>query len=85
MGPANLAGPDAIDLSELPRLSTDELLKRIAGDNWVVDLRDKDVWAKSHLLGTMNFGVTGSFATYLGWLFPYDKELVLISNRASDF
>jgi hydroxyacylglutathione hydrolase len=85
MGPANLAGPDAIDLSELPRLSTDELLKRIAGDNWVVDLRDKDVWAKSHLLGTMNFGVTGSFATYLGWLFPYNKELVLISNRASDF
>jgi hydroxyacylglutathione hydrolase len=85
MGPANLAGPGAIDLSELPRLSTDELLKRIAGDNWVVDLRDKDSWAKSHLLGTMNFGVNGSFATYLGWLFPYEKELVLISNKESDF
>jgi hydroxyacylglutathione hydrolase len=85
MGPANLAGPGAIDLSELPRLSTDELLKRIAGDNWVIDLRDRDSWAKSHLLGTMNFGVNGSFATYLGWLFPYERELVLISNKASDF
>ena len=84
MGPANLAGPGAIDLSELPRLSTDELLKRIAGDDWVVDLRDKDLWAKSHLPGTMNFGVNGSFATYLGWLFPYERELVLISNKASD-
>jgi hydroxyacylglutathione hydrolase len=84
MGPANHAGPGPIDLSELPRLSTDELLKRIAGDNWVVDLRDKDSWAKAHLSGTINFGVSGSFATYLGWLFPYEKELVLISDKASD-
>ena len=84
MGPANLAGAGAIDLSELPRLSTDELLRRIAGDNWVVDLRDKDSWAKAHLTGTLNFGVSGSFATYLGWLFPYEKELVLISDKAKD-
>jgi glyoxylase-like metal-dependent hydrolase (beta-lactamase superfamily II)/rhodanese-related sulfurtransferase len=84
MGPANLAGPSPIDLSELPRLSTEELLKRIAGDNWVIDLRDKDSWAKAHLAGTMNFGVSGSFATYLGWLFPYEKELVLISDKAND-
>ena len=84
MGPANIAGAGAIDLSELPRLSTDELLKRIAGDNWVVDLRDKDSWATAHLSGTLNFGVSGSFATYLGWLFPYEKELVLISDKAND-
>jgi glyoxylase-like metal-dependent hydrolase (beta-lactamase superfamily II)/rhodanese-related sulfurtransferase len=84
MGPANLAGPSPIDLSELPRLSTEELLKRIAGDSWVVDLRDKDTWAKAHLAGTMNFGISGSFATYLGWLFPYEKELVLISDKATD-
>jgi rhodanese-related sulfurtransferase len=84
MGPANLAGPGAIDLSELPRLSAEELLKRIAGDSWVVDLRDKDSWAKAHLAGTMNFGISGSFATYLGWLFPYEKELVLISDKAND-
>jgi glyoxylase-like metal-dependent hydrolase (beta-lactamase superfamily II)/rhodanese-related sulfurtransferase len=84
MGPANLAGAGPIDLSELPRLSTEELLKRIAGDDWVVDLRDKESWAKAHLSGTKNFGVSGSFATYLGWLFPYEKELVLISDKASD-
>jgi glyoxylase-like metal-dependent hydrolase (beta-lactamase superfamily II)/rhodanese-related sulfurtransferase len=84
MGPANLAGAGPIDLSELPRLSTEELLKRIAGDDWVVDLRDKESWAKAHLSGTMNFGVSGSFATYLGWLFPYEKDLVLISDKASD-
>lgn len=84
MGPANLAGAGPIDLSELPRLSTDELLKRIASDDWVVDVRDKDSWANAHLAGTTNFGVSGSFATYLGWLFPYEKELVLISDKAND-
>lgn len=84
MGPANLAGAGAIDLSELTRLTSEELLKAIAGDSWVVDLRDKDSWASAHLKGTINFGVSGSFATYLGWLFPYERELVLISNKASD-
>lgn len=84
MGPANHAGPGPIDLSELPRLSTDELLKRISGENWIVDLRDKDTWAKAHLSGTINVGVSGSFATYLGWLFPYEKELILISDKAND-
>lgn len=82
MGPRNHAGAGPIDLTELPRLSSEELLKVIAGDSWVVDLRDKDVWATGHLLGTSNFGISGSFATYLGWLFPYEKELVLISDQA---
>lgn len=82
MGPANHAGPGPIDLSELPRLSTDELLKTILTNTWVVDLRDKDAWAAGHLPGTMNFGVNGSFATYLGWLFPYESQLVLISDQA---
>lgn len=81
MGPANHAGPGPIDLSELPRLSTDELLQTILGDSWVVDLRDKDSWAKGHLSGTMNFGINGSFATYFGWLFPYENQLVLISDQ----
>lgn len=82
MGPRNHAGAAPIDLSDLSRLSTDELLKTIASDAWVVDLRDKELWAKGHLAGTVNFGVSGSFATYLGWLFPYEKELVLISDQA---
>lgn len=84
MGPANHAGPGPIDLTELPRLSSQELLKAITGNSWVVDLRDKETWAKGHLPGTFSFGVAGSFATYLGWLFPYENELVLISDKAAD-
>ena len=84
MGPANHADPGPINRTELPRLSSQELLKAIAGNSWVVDLRDKETWAKGHLPGTFSFGVAGSFATYLGWLFPYENELVLISDKAAD-
>ncbi len=84
MGPANHAGPGPIDLSELPRLSSQELLKVTATNSWVVDLRDKETWAKGHLPGTLSVGVAGSFATYLGWLFPYENELVLISDKPTD-
>ena len=84
MGPANLAGAGPIDLSELPRLTSEELLKAIAGPDWVIDLRSKDFWAQGHLQGTLNFGSTGSFATYLGWLFPYERELILISDKADE-
>lgn len=84
MGPANHAGPGPIDLSELRRMSTAELLTAISNNNWVVDLRNKDSWAAGHLPGTINFGVTGSFATYLGWLFPYESELILISDQPDE-
>ena len=84
MGPANLAGAGPIDISELPRLTSEELLKAIAGPDWVIDLRSKDFWAQGHLQGTLNFGSTGSFATYLGWLFPYERELILISDKADE-
>jgi hydroxyacylglutathione hydrolase len=81
MGPANHAGPGPIDLSELNRLSSAEILNLLKSKAWLVDLRDKDEWAKSHIKGTLNFGVNGSFATYLGWLFAYENELVLLSNK----
>ena len=34
--------------------------------------------------GTLSFGLAGSMASYLGWIFPYDSELILISDKAAD-
>jgi len=84
MGPANHAGAGPIDLSELNRMSTDEILKALQRGSWVVDLRDRNSWTSGHIAGTLSFGLDGSMATYLGWLFPYEKELVLISDKAED-
>lgn len=84
MGPANHLGPGPIDLSELPRMSSQEVLKVIGEGAWVVDLRLRDQWAKAHAPGTLSFGLDGSFATYLGWVFPYDGKLILLSDKPSD-
>jgi hydroxyacylglutathione hydrolase len=84
MGPANHAGPGPIDLSELPKMSTQEVLKVIENGAWVVDIRSRNDWAKSHVPGALSFGLDGSFATYLGWIFPFDEKLYLMSNKSED-
>jgi hydroxyacylglutathione hydrolase len=84
MGPANQAGAGPIDLSELPKMSSEEVIKAIASGSWVVDIRSRDKWVKQHVPGSLSFGVDGSFATYLGWLFPYDEKLYLISDKADE-
>lgn len=84
MGPANHQGPGPIDLSELPRMSSEEVLKAIKSGSWVVDLRNRDQWANGHVSGSLSFGLDGSFATYLGWVFPYEEKLYLISDKSID-
>jgi rhodanese-related sulfurtransferase len=84
MGPANHAGPGPIDLSELARMSTEEVMKAMKAGAWIVDLRTRSSWAASHVPGTMSFGIDGSMATYFGWMFPYEEQLILMSDKASD-
>ncbi len=84
MGPLNHAGPGPIDLSELTRISPEEVKQYIAQGAWVVDLRTRSDWAAGHLPGTLSFGLDGSMATYFGWMFPYGEKLILISDKAAD-
>ena len=84
MSAPNHAGAGPIDLSALPQMSTDEILKAMQNGAWVVDLRNRTPWAAAHVPGTISFGLDGSFATYLGWIFPYEENLVLISDQATD-
>lgn len=84
MGPANHQGPGPIDLSELNRMSSEEVIKAIETGAWVVDIRNRDNWAKAHVPGSLSFGLDGSFATYLGWVFPYEEKLYLLSDKSQD-
>lgn len=81
MGPANLHAPgDAPDLS-LPRLADPaELRRSIEAGEWVLDLRTRSAFAAGHMSGTLNFGLDGSFATYLGWVIPWGTPLTLLGE-----
>lgn len=82
MGPTNLAGPAPVDLSPVQQADPEELGKRIAAGEWVVDLRDRTVFARGHLPGTYSFDATGNVVTYLGWLLPWGTPLTLIGDTA---
>ncbi len=84
MAPANTAGPTAADLSLPAMAQPDELRRRIEAGEWVVDLRNRSVFAAGHVPGTLNFGIDGGFATYLGWLIEWGTPLTLLGETMDD-
>ena len=84
MAPANSAGPSEPDLSPPAVADPAEVRRRIKAGEWVVDLRNRAVFAVGHVPGSLNFGLDGSFATYLGWLIEWGTPLTLLGETAAD-
>jgi glyoxylase-like metal-dependent hydrolase (beta-lactamase superfamily II)/rhodanese-related sulfurtransferase len=82
MGPANLAGPSSVDLTALPAADRASVERAIASGAWAVDVRPRAQWCSGHIPGSIPFGTDGSMATYLGWIFPYERQLLLVSDSA---
>ena len=80
MGPANVAGPPAIDLTPPTLADADELRQRIARGEWVVDLRSRAVFAQGHVPGALNFDMDGAFINYLAWMVPWGTPITLLGN-----
>ena len=84
MSPANTAGPSEPDLSTPEVADADQLRTRIEAGEWVVDLRNRTAFAAGHAPGTLNFGLDGAFATYLGWLITWGTPVTLLGETAED-
>ena len=84
MGPLNAAGPAAPDLSPPALADPAELRRRIEAGEWVVDLRHRTAFAAGHAPGSLNFGLDGAFATYLGWLIRWGTPVTLLGESAED-
>ena len=80
MAPANAAGPGEPDLSLPAPADPAELRRRIEAGEWVVDLRHRTAFAAGHAPGSLNFGLDGAFATYLGWLIPWGTPVTLLGE-----
>jgi hydroxyacylglutathione hydrolase len=81
MAAANSAGPAAPDLTRPQQADAEQIRKRIAAGEWVVDLRNRVAFTAGHVSGTLNFGLDGSFATYLGWLIPWGTPVTLLGEN----
>jgi hydroxyacylglutathione hydrolase len=84
MAPANAEGPSEPDLSPPSVADAAELRQRIEAGEWVVDLRSRTAFAAGHAPGTLNFGLDGGFATYLGWLVAWGTPITLLGETAED-
>jgi hydroxyacylglutathione hydrolase len=84
MMPANAAGPSEPDLSPPTAADASELRRRIEAGEWVVDLRNRTAFAAGHAPGTLNFGIDGTFATYLGWLITWGTPVTLLGETPDD-
>ncbi len=80
MSAVNEDGPSEPDLSPPSLADADELRKRLEAGEWLVDLRNRTAFAAGHVPGTLNFGLDGGFATYLGWLIPWGTPLTLLAE-----
>src|ERR1019366_1251888 len=57
-----------------------ELRRRIDAGEWVVDLRQRRAFARSHLTGSISVELGDPFATYLAWTIPWGTPLTLIGE-----
>jgi hydroxyacylglutathione hydrolase len=80
MAAANIAGPAGPDLSPPRRADAIEVRRRIRAGEWVVDLRDRVAFAAGFVPGSFSFPLGGSFATYLGWVIPWNKPVTLLGE-----
>ena len=82
MGPANAAGPQALQLAPPARADAAAVAARIAAGEWVADLRSRRAFAAGHVSGSLSFEYSSDFTNYLGWLIPWGRPLTLLGDTA---
>ncbi|MGA2804447.1 MAG: MBL fold metallo-hydrolase [Acidimicrobiales bacterium] len=80
MAPLNRKGPVVPSFAPAPELDADALGDAIRGAEWVVDLRQRREYAAGHMPGTLNLELGENLTTYLGWIVPWDANLVLLAG-----
>jgi hydroxyacylglutathione hydrolase len=84
MGPINRNGPPPLDLTPPPTIDPEVVARRIEEGHPVVDVRARTDFAAEHVAGTIGIELNDSFATYVGWLLPWGRPLVLLGDSAED-
>lgn len=84
MGVHNTAGPEPLDLRRPAPASPEELARRLERGEWVIDLRSRTAYARSHLLGTVSLGLDGPLVTWLGWMIDWGAPLTLLGETPED-
>jgi hydroxyacylglutathione hydrolase len=85
LGEINRVGPDLLDGEPtLPPLSVDEVRALMADGAVLVDARPVDRFGPSHIPGAISIPLRPVFASWLGWLAPADRPLIIVRDHDQD-
>jgi rhodanese-related sulfurtransferase len=82
MATRNRVGAPEPDLTIPRALDPKDLRRALGGSNWVVDLRPRTTFARSHLVRSINIEHSLPFSTYFGWLLPEGMTPLLMAETA---
>lgn len=78
----NRDGPSPARTEPPAALTLDDVRRRMAAGDPVVDVRGTADFARGHIPGTLNIPTGTSFATWAGSLLPADREIVILADDA---
>jgi hydroxyacylglutathione hydrolase len=79
MAPINRGGPVVLrTVPDAALLAPARVEHLITGGAWIVDLRDRLDFARGHIPGSVNIELNNTFATYVGWVVPFDAPMILV-------
>lgn len=76
----NRVGPPPVSLQVEEPVGPAELARRLAAGYLVVDVRDRQRYARSHLAGTVSFGLDNSLVPWLGWLVDPGEPVTVVAE-----
>lgn len=78
----NKKGPELIDWEKQPETIAPDIKLTDIANTYIVDLRDAELFAKSHIPNAINIGLRGRLETWIGIMIPWGAPLVLTGSRA---
>lgn len=85
LGEVNRRGPEALVSDPvLEALRPESVSDLVAGGAEVVDVRPVESFAPAHPAGALSIPLRPAFASWLGWLAPHDRPLVILREQGQD-
>lgn len=82
----NRVGPELLDrLAPGEPLSPEAVARHQSSGALVIDARDPVAFAAGHLPGSISVGLGPNFLPWIGWLAPYERDIVLVLERDEQF
>jgi hydroxyacylglutathione hydrolase len=84
LGEVNRRGPQVLHGDSMPALAATEVARRRETGAEIVDVRPVGDFAAGHVPGSVSIPLRPVFATWLGWLLPAAKPLIVVRNADQD-